>query len=379
MQQQRKVLIVGGGIGGLTAAIALKQQGIESEIVEINPSWSVYGVGIIQPSNALRALMQIGLGEQCVANGSGFPGWRICDSQGNPLAEVASENIAGENYPPINGITRPILHKILTEATLKQKTTVRLGVTVDQLEEGRDGVRVRLTDGTQGVYHLVVAADGSYSKIRGILFGEQLKPQFTGEVVWRYNFERPRDMVWGQIFYGAKSKAGLVPLTDHLMYMFLVTMEPGNPRMPQDQLHELLRDRLSEYGGIVARLRDLVTDPKSVVYRPMETILVPTPWHRGRVVLIGDAAHSGTPHLAEGAAMAIEDAVLLAKMLGPARELDATLQEFAMRRMPRCQLVMETGLKMGEWEMAEWQGHRAPDTDHGGLMHRSLNTLMQPI
>ena len=100
MQKPKKVLVVGGGIGGLTAAIALRQQGIESEIVEINPSWSVYGVGIIQPSNALRALMQIGLGEQCVANGFGFPGWRICDSQGNRLAYVASENIAGERYPP---------------------------------------------------------------------------------------------------------------------------------------------------------------------------------------------------------------------------------------------------------------------------------------
>ena len=77
--------------------------------------------------------------------------------------------------------------------------------------------------------------------------------------------------------------------------------------------------------------------------------------------------------------MAIEDAVLLAQLLGQARELDATLGEFATRRMPRCQLVMETGLKLGEWEMAEWQGRRAPDTDHGGLLHRSLSTLMEPI
>jgi 2-polyprenyl-6-methoxyphenol hydroxylase-like FAD-dependent oxidoreductase len=379
MQQPKKVLIVGGGIGGLTAAIALKQQGIDSEIVEINPAWSVYGVGIIQPSNALRVLMQIGLGESCVANGFGFPGWRICDSQGNRLADVESKNIAGKGYPPINGITRPTLHKILTETTLKQGTPVRLGITVDRSEDGPAGINVQFTDGSRGAYDLVVAADGTYSEIRSNLFEPHLKPKFTGEVVWRYNFERPRDMMWGQIFYGAKSKAGLVPLTDRLMYIFLVTMEPGNPRMPQDQLHELLRDRLSEYGGIVARLRDHVTDPKAVVYRPMETILVPTPWHRGRVVLIGDAAHSSTPHLAEGAAMAIEDAVLLAQLLGQARELDATLGEFAARRMPRCRLVMETGLKLGEWEMAEWQGRRAPDTDHGGLMHRSLSTLMEPI
>ena len=170
-------------------------------------------------------------------------------------------------------------------------------------------------------------------------------------------------------------------LTDRLMYIFLVTMEPGNPRMPQDQLHELLRDRLSEYGGIVARLRDQVTDPKAVVYRPMETILVPTPWHRGRVVLIGDAAHSGTPHLAEGAAMAIEDAVLLAQLLGQGRETEATLNEFAERRMPRCQLVMETGLKLepnGKWPSGKDIVHPTPKPP-GGLMHRSLSSLMEPI
>src|SRR6202162_182622 len=291
--------------------------------------------------------MQLGVGEQCVANGFGFPGWRICDSQGNRLADVESKNVAAEGYPPINGITRPVLHRILTEAALKQGTRVQLGITVDLLEEKPAGVSVRSTDGAQGVYDLVVAADGTYSKIRSTLFGSHLKPQFTGEVVWRYNFERPPEMVWGQVFYGAKSKAGLVPLTDRLMYIFLVTMEPGNPRMPEDQLHELLRVRLGEYGGIVGRLRDQVTDPKAVVYRPMETVLVPTPWHRGRVVLIGDAAHSGTPHLAEGAAMAMEDAVLLAQMLSHARELDAALGEFARRRMPRCQLVLEAGLKIG--------------------------------
>ncbi|MCF4993827.1 NAD(P)-binding protein, partial [Pseudomonas gessardii] len=110
----RKVLIVGGGIGGLTAAIALRRKGIEADVIERDPNWSVYGVGIIQPSNVLRALHEIGLGDACIQNGRGFQGWRFCDAQGNLLGEAGSHNVLGPDYPPVNGIRRPGLHKILT-------------------------------------------------------------------------------------------------------------------------------------------------------------------------------------------------------------------------------------------------------------------------
>jgi 2-polyprenyl-6-methoxyphenol hydroxylase-like FAD-dependent oxidoreductase len=379
MPEIRKVLIIGGGVGGLTAAVALARRGIAAEVVEINPSWSVYGVGIIQPSNALRALAQIGLGQQCLSAGKGFPGWRIFDSQGTQLAEIPNENVAGPGYPPVNGITRPALHKILSEATLAQNTPVRVGVTVDRWSEGEDHVDVKFSDGSSGRYDLVIAADGAHSRTRETLFGSERNTRLTGEAVWRYNFPRPRDMDWGSMHFAAKSKAGLVPMSESLMYLFLVTMEPGNPRMPQERLHELLRERLQEYGGIVARLREQVTDPNGVVYRPMETLLLNPPWHRGRVVLIGDAVHAGTPHLAQGAAMAIEDSVLLAELLAQHGNLEQTLQAFAARRFPRCELAVKAGLKMGEWEMAEWQGRRDAATDHGGLMGQTLAALMQPI
>jgi 2-polyprenyl-6-methoxyphenol hydroxylase-like FAD-dependent oxidoreductase len=379
MSEIRKVLIVGGGVGGLTAAIALARRGIAAEVVEINPAWSVYGVGIIQPSNALRALAQIGLGQQCLQAGAGFPGWRIFDSQGTQLAEIPNENVAGPGYPAVNGITRPALHKILTEATLAQKTPVRVGVTVAKWTESEKEVQVQFTDGSTDSYDLVVGADGAHSSTRNALLGNGSRTRLTGEGVWRYNFPRPRDMAWGSMHFAALSKAGLVPMTENSMYMFLVTMEPGNPRMPQERLHELLRDRLQEYGGIIAKLREQITDPNAVVYRPMETLLLSPPWHRGRVVLIGDAAHASTPHLAQGAAMAIEDSVLLAEMLARQTNVEQALREFAARRYPRCELAINAGLKMGEWEMAEWQGHRHADTDHGGLMGQTLAQLMTPI
>ncbi|CAH0156970.1 FAD-dependent oxidoreductase [Pseudomonas brassicacearum] len=373
-----KVLIVGGGIGGLTAAIALHRKGIEAEVIERDPNWAVYGVGIIQPSNVLRALSEIGLGQSCVQNGRGFQGWRFCDAQGNQLGDSHVHNVMGADYPPINGIRRPTLHKILTETTLGQGTSVRLGVTLSSWTEDSEGIDATFSDGTTGRYDLIIGADGAYSKLRHELFGDVVKPYFTGQGVWRHNFERPRDLDWGMIFFGEKSKAGLVPISETLMYMFVATPEPGNPRHPADQLHTLLKERLAEYGGIVKQLAEQIVDPNDVVYRPMEVVMLPAPWHKGRIVLVGDAAHSSTPHLAEGAGMAIEDSVVLAEVLAAnSHDVESALSIFEKRRMPRAKLVYDVSVRLGEWEMAQWNGQQHGDV--GALMNSTYATLMQPI
>ena len=108
MSVVKRVLIVGGGIGGLTAAIALHRKGIQSEIVELNPKWSVYGVGIIQPSTCCGLSVASDLVTACLAEGRGFRGWQFCDSQGNKLAEIPSANVAGHDYPPtMASVVRP--------------------------------------------------------------------------------------------------------------------------------------------------------------------------------------------------------------------------------------------------------------------------------
>ncbi|WP_043288142.1 FAD-dependent oxidoreductase [Paraburkholderia oxyphila] len=375
----KKVLIVGGGIAGLTAAIALRRRGIESVVIERNPAWSVYGVGIIQPSNMLRALASIGLGERCLASGRGFNGWRFCEANGAVLAEAAAFNVAGPAYPAVNGITRPALHKILTDSVLGQGTEVRLGITIETLHDSGDKVDVIFSNGAPESFDLVIGADGAYSQLRGLLFKDAVRPQYTGQSVWRYNFPRPEGFDWGCMYFGKRSKAGLVPLTESMMYLFLVTAEQGNPRMPGDQLGSLLRERMSEYGGLIAELRELVTDSSAVVYRPMEVMLLPQPWHRGRVLLIGDAAHSSTPHLAEGAAMAIEDSAVLADMLGANADIEATLQAFWERRAPRAQLVYETGVQLGEWEQAEWRGEPAAGAAYNEAFDKAYQVLGEPV
>ena len=183
-----------------------------------------------------------------------------------------------------------------------------------------------------------------------MVFGDIYKPRFSGQGCWRFTTEKPPEMDYSATFYGP-NKAGLIPLTHTSMYMFLTTTEPGNPWMPEDRLHELMRERLHGHSGFAAEIRDRIRRPEDVVYKPLETMLVPPPWYRGRVLLIGDAAHTTTPHHAQGAAMAVEDAVVLSELLAQDDDMPAVLEQFMARRWERCKLVVEASLQVGEWEL----------------------------
>lgn len=375
MADVRNVLIVGGGIGGLALSIGLRKAGIGVEIVEIKREWTVYHVGIIAQSNLIRAMVSLGIADECVAAGFAYQGVRFCDASGNALGEQPGIKLAGDRYPAFLGLTRPALHEVLTAAAKKAGADVRLGVTVAELSQSDEKVAVRLTDGTSREYDLAVGADGVHSQIRTLLFGDHLKPKFTGEGVWRYNVPRPSDVDYGSIYATREGpKAGLIPLTRETAYIFRIGAEPGNRRFPQNELASAMRDRLKAFGGAIGELARGITDPDLVVYRPLETILVPAPWFRGRVAIIGDAAHPITPHLGQGAAQAVEDAVVLAEELGGDKPVGKSLESFAQRRCERCRFIQEASLQIGEWEM-----HPDPNADVASLMAKVGQTVVQAI
>jgi 2-polyprenyl-6-methoxyphenol hydroxylase-like FAD-dependent oxidoreductase len=373
-----KVLVVGGGIGGLTAAVALRQQGIGVELIEIKPDLSVYGVGIIQPNNTLRALSQIGLAQSCIALGAAFPGWRIHDAAGKFLFDAPATDSAAPGMPPINGITRPLFHKVLSEAAIGAGTMIRLGTSLAGIENGSAQVHVRFNNDTETDYDFVIACDGVYSDMRRRLFGEALKPRYAGQCVWRYNLSRPAGVKWGQLYFGPDSKVGLVPLSPSLMYMFIVTTEPENARYPALNLAGMMRERLSAYTGLVAELREQIVDPAGVVFKPLENVLLSPPWVKGRTIVIGDAAHATTPHLAQGAAMAIEDAVLLGELLGRDRPIEPLLEEFMVRRFERARFVIESSRQISAWEQEQWRGIKNPEARPGELLREATLALMEP-
>jgi 2-polyprenyl-6-methoxyphenol hydroxylase-like FAD-dependent oxidoreductase len=378
MTSVQKVLVVGGGIGGLVAALALRQRQIEVEIVEVNPKWDVYGVGILVQANALRALASVGLAEATLAAGYGMSGLRFHDSDGNILYEVPQPQLVGPQFPPACALTRPRFHTLLQKAVQDAGAKVRLGVTVDHIEQTGEAVEVTFTDGTNGRYDLVVGADGLRSSVREQIFGREHQPSFMGQMVWRCNVPRPPEVERLHVFYGKSgNKAGFVPISPNLMYIFLTeTPQPGSQlRIPAAQLAAALRQRLTEFGGPVAILRDReITDPAKIVYRPFEEILLPAPWHRGRVVLIGDAVHAMSAHVAQGAAMAIEDAVVLAEELAARPALAEALQGYTERRYERCKSFVEIARELSRSEI---ENDHTIDT--ASLNAQAVRIAAQPI
>ena len=376
MTQVQRVLVVGGGIGGLSAAIALRQAAVEVDVVEKNAAWDVYGVGIIQPGNALRALNELGLAQEAVAQGHAIRGdaaWladgetQLADNDWPPLVP---------GLPPGNGITRPRLHRIFQKHTLDSGADVRTGVTFTAIDDRDGGVDVTFTDGQTRAYDLVVGADGLYSQVRETVFGAELKPAYTGQVCWRYNLPRidGLDKIW--VYLGATGTAGFVPLAEDLMYMLTIEKPPeGAPlRLAREGMAALYRERLAQFGGAVAAHRELIVDDDAVVYRPVENVLVPPPWYRGRVVLIGDAAHATSPHCGQGAAQAIEDALVLREELGTDRPLVEALEAFTRRRFERCKVIVEGSEAIGRWE----QDHSLP-LDPSQVRQEVIMAAMAPL
>jgi 2-polyprenyl-6-methoxyphenol hydroxylase-like FAD-dependent oxidoreductase len=371
-----RVLIVGGGIGGLSSAIALTARGIEVAVVEQNPKWDVYGVGIIQPGNAMRALHQLGLLDEALAAGFAMDGDRFFLADGTQLADSDFPRVVGPEYPGINGITRPRLHEILTAAVKRSGAKVTLGHRLKSLDQTPDGVEVELTDGSSDRYDVVIGADGVFSQVRSLVFPEAPIPRYSGQAVWRYNLPRPAEVNKLTMYAGPDSKAGMVPLAPDLMYLLYIESPGGEtpPQIDPATLAEELRSRLATFGGKIADVRNLITDSSKVVYRPIETVWVQPPWQRGRVTLLGDAAHATSPHVGQGAAMALEDSVVLAEELALTDDLQAAFGAFGHRRYERVRTIVEISEQIARWEI-----ERDREADFIGLTMKSVMVTAEPI
>jgi 2-polyprenyl-6-methoxyphenol hydroxylase-like FAD-dependent oxidoreductase len=371
----KKVLIVGGGIGGLSTAIALRRANISVDLVEIKAEWNVYHVGIVVQGNFIRAMAALGIADQAVAAGFPYHGLKIKTLHGQTVAEIPGIPVAGTQYPTDLGLARPALHRILSEAAIGAGTKVRIGVTFTEIRQNEKSVMVGFTDGVIGEYDLVIGADGLHSEVRGAIFGDQHQPLFTGQGVWRYNVHRPEELDYAFLCTGLEGgTCGFIPLSRDTGYVLLGQAEPGNPRHPPDRLAEIFRERLAACTGIMADLRDQITDSSLVIYRPLKALLLPAPWYRGRVLLIGDAAHATTPHLGQGAAQAVEDGVVLGELLLRDEPVEDLLDQFMRRRFERCKFIFEGSLQLGEWDM-----HPTPDADRAELIRKMLDVMAQPI
>lgn len=347
-----KVLIVGGGVGGMSLAIGLRERGVAVDLIDIDPQWRAAGAGLTLNGATLRALKILGVLDDVVARGHVHGGRRIHHADGTLIADEPAYTPDVSDLSAMGGILRPVLHAILSARVLALDTNVRLGVTIDTLSQAADGVDIVFTDGSIGKYDLVAGADGLMSQVRRLVMPEALKPKFTGQGCWRAIFRRPPEIKTNWLFVDPSRKVGFNPISDDQMYMFMLESAPGNPWLEESEWPAMLADRMRGYGGIVRELAEEIDENTSAIYRPLETLLVPPQWHRGRVVLLGDAAHATTPHAGYGAGLSIEDGIVLAEELGRWTSVKAALDAYAARRFERCRGVLEGSIRLGKLEMA---------------------------
>lgn len=367
-------LIVGGGFSGMSAAIELRKRGIEVDIVELDPDWAPLGAGITMAPPTMRALETIGVADEVAKYGYCAPDLDFRTHEGHPIAMIPTPAPVNSSQTGA-GILRPDLAQILAKATTKSGAKVRLGVTYEEIRYDEHGAEVTFTDGTSGHYDLVVGAEGLHSKLRTMLFPDHTPPEYTKQACWRAVLHRPESIVRPTFWIGPVGKIGVNPISDDKMYMFINEYRETDQRPEQKEWRPMMADLIRDFKA--PELQNILKEFEEdipVDFRPLYNLLLPQPWHKPSVVLLGDAVHATTPHLASGAGIGIESAIVLAEELGKDQSLKDALKHFEQRRWNRCRLVVENSAKLVEIENGD-----GDKSEHSKVVGESLHALSQPL
>ncbi|WP_321337260.1 FAD-dependent oxidoreductase [Breoghania sp.] len=370
-----KVLVVGGGFSGMTAAIELDRAGIQVDLVETDPHWRTDGAGISLHGATLRVFRQIGIYDEFLESGGGANGFDIIHPVSDETLFTLPTPVVGDVAFGNGGVMRPVLANILRQRVRETATNVRLGVTFTKVTPMEGGAQVEFSDGTSGVYDLIVGADGVNSALRSALWPEADAPAYVGQGVWRAVVDWPQELERPGMWAFEDLKVGINFVSPTKGYIFLTEPRPTLEHLDPTGFVEYLRALLKRFpSALLNRIADSLTEDSQVLYRPLFALLLPKPWSRQRCVLIGDAVHATTPHLAAGACAAMEDAVVLAEELSAAKDLAAGLEAYENRRFGRCEMIVNNSRRLCDIETSG--GDRA---EHSRIMQTSMGALAEAI
>jgi 2-polyprenyl-6-methoxyphenol hydroxylase-like FAD-dependent oxidoreductase len=376
MTAVQKVAIVGSGVAGLAAAIQLAKAGVEVDLFEAKPELSALGSGISLQGNALRVFDALGAWDDIRAAGYAFEGLNLrAPGPGAPIvAQLPDVKTGGPDYPSAMGMPRAELARILLEHAQRAGANVQFGRKVSAIEQDADGVELFVDDASAGRYDLVIGADGLNSTVRELI-GIQQKPEPTGMGIWRSFVSRPAEVERSELYYGGPVYiAGYTPTGEDSMYAFLVEKAQDRFGVSDEDASRIMIEESRAYDGPWNDIRADLENGAHANYTWFTKHIVEEPWNRGRVVIIGDAAHSCPPTIAQGAAQGLEDALVLTELLVQSDALDQNLWDtFHARRLPRAKAVVEASVQLGQWQI---DGDR--DADAGGLIFGIAQKMAQP-
>lgn len=376
MAAVNKVLVVGGGFSGMAAAIKMRRNGIEVDLVEIDPEWCELGAGITINGASMRALESLGLYEQVVEQGCVTDGVAIHLAHGPLVMELPTPSPVGSKVGGSGGIFRPTLARIMSNATIDSGVNVRLGCTYTEIKQSETCASVAFTDGTTKDYDLVVGADGVHSTLRKEFFPEVPEPEYIGQGVWRAIMPRPAEINRVTMWMGSHLKLGVNPVSETHMYMFITEDRPTKEHIDKATWPKVFAGLMENFPNpiVKALIPHALKEEANIDYRPLANLLVKTPWNKGRLVMIGDTVAATTPHLASGAGIGIESGIVLADELAANNSVEEALEHFHERRWDRCRMVVENSARLCDIEI-----NGGDKAEHSKIMGQSLMALSQPI
>ena len=326
-----RILVVGGGIAGLATARALARAGFSVEVVEREDAWTGAGAGIYLPGNAARALRTLGLERAVLERAVVIARQRFCDHRGRLLVDVDLAEV-WDGVGPCLALHRADLQAVLIDGA--REVPIRMGFDLRELSE-RDGtLSVEFGDGNTGDYGLVVGADGIHSTVRRLAFGNDATARPVGQVGWRFVAPCPPEITTWTVMLGPRTAFLMLPIGHRRVYCYCDVMSASGEEA-DDGLGRFFSDFAESVLGLVASAPDQRRLHRSTI----EEVALDS-WVNGRVILVGDAAHATSPNMAEGAGMALEDALVLADCLQRREAVPAALSDFEARRRPRTDWVL---------------------------------------
>lgn len=378
MTAVNKVAIIGSGVAGLAAAIQLAKAGVEVDLFEAKPELGAHGSGISLQGNALRVFDSLGAWDEIRAAGYPFEGLHLrAPGPGAPIvAQLPDVKTGGPDYPAAMGMPRAELARILLDHAQRAGATVHFGKKITGIApQGQNAVEVFIDGESVGDYDLLIGADGLNSKVRDLI-GIETKPQPTGMGIWRTFVSRPAEVERSELYYGGPVFiAGYTPTGDNSMYAFLVEKAEDRFGTSDEDATRIMLEESRAYDGPWNSIRADLEAGAHANYTWFTHHIVEEPWNRGRVVIIGDAAHSCPPTIAQGAAQGLEDAFVLTEVLTNRDAVDEGLwDEFHARRLPRAKAIVTASVQLGQWQL---DGVR--DADVPGLMFSVARQMSEAV
>lgn len=345
----RRAVVVGGGSVGCVLGLLLRARGVEVDLAETRSDQGAAGSGILLHGNALRVLRAAGVVGAVLDAGSEIGEIGIARPDGQVLAVQQDLRSGGPDLPATLGIPRTRLQSLLTGAVRAAGVRLRTGCRITGIDQLDGAAEAYTADGVRLRADVVVVATGAHGDLRAAVSPEQPVP--TGWGAWRTLVPRPAGIAARTVLaYGGPAWiAGYAPMGPDLAYALLVTDVPadGAAPVPREKHGALMAEAAAAYGGPVwPDIRDRLP-AADAHFTPFEALLAEH-WYRGRLVLAGDAAHLFPPTLAQGAAMGLEDALVLAEVLTGRDSLPAALAEYQQRRRARVQPVLAASHQLAE-------------------------------